>query len=179
MKKSFAMAFIMLNFATYGQIPQHIFNRNNYSHEYANIIDLNDLYLIYNDDRYNIDTIDVKADSGLFEIMWFGRKYMSDTFKLVGLSKADTTHTNYIVLLGHDELYLLRHNVGDTISLIVRRMYKILQKSDVSSDGKARNSICDGNDTYILRTGKKRYKIRCPFLYRLIATAKPISILNE
>ena len=171
----FVLTFIMLNLAAYGQVSQQIFNRSNDYREHANIIDLNDLYLIYNGDMYNIDTIDVKVDSGLFEIMWFGSKHMSDTFKLVGLSKVDTTHTNYFVLLRHDELYLQGYNVGDTISLIVSRMYKIVQKSDARCD----DSLCDGNDVYILKMGEKRYKIRCPFLHRLIARAKPISKLNE
>ncbi len=177
MKKLLVLIFYMLNLVAYGQSSLQVFNRSNPPHEHANIIDLNELCIIYNGDRYDIDTIDVKIDSGLFEIMWFGREYMSDSFKLVGLSKVDTTHTNYFILLRHDELYLDGHNVGDTISLIVRRMFKIVQEKEMSGD---KNILGDEeNDLYILKTGEKRYKIRCPFLHRLIATAKLIPILNE
>ena len=177
MKRFFLATFLMLNLTLYGQIYPQIFSRGDNFREYANIIDLNDLYLIYNGDRYKIDTIDVKADSGLFEIMWFGNEHMSDSFKLVGLSTVDTTLTNYFVLLRHDELYLQNHNVGDTISLIVRRMFKIVQEKEMSSDKNIGGN--EDNNLYILKTGEKRYKIRCPFLHRLIATAKPIPILDE
>lgn len=177
MKRFFLATFLMLNLTLYGQIYPQIFSRGNNFREHANIIDLNELYLTYNGDRYNIDTIDVKVDSGLFEIMWFGSDYASDSFKLVGLSTVDTTLTNYFVLLRHDELYLQNHNVGDTISLIVRRMFKIVQEKEMSGD---KNIFGDEeNSLYILKKGDKRYKIRCPFLHRLIATARPIPMLNE
>lgn len=177
MKRLFLATFLMLNLNLCAQIYPQIFNSGNNFREHANIIDLNELYLIYNGDRYNIDTTDVKNDSGLFEIMWFGSDYASDSFKLVGLSTVDTTLTNYFVLLRNDELYLQDYNVGDTISLIVRRMFKIVQGKEMSGD---KNIFGDEeNNLYILKTGEKNYKIRCSFLHRLIATAKPISILDK
>ena len=66
MKKSFITTFFMLNLSLYGQIYPQIFSRVDTFREHANIIDLNELYLTYNGDRYNIDTIDVKVDAGLF-----------------------------------------------------------------------------------------------------------------
>ena len=177
MKRFFLTTFLMLNLTLYGQIYPQIFSRDNNFREHANIIDLNELYLIYNGCRYIIDTLDVKTDSGLFEIMWFGSDYASNSFKLVGLSTVDTTLTNYFVLLRHDELYLQDHNVGDTISLIVRRMFKIVQEKEMRDDKNIWGD--EENDLYILKTGEKRYKIRCPFLHRLIATAKPIPILDK
>lgn len=177
MKRLFLATFLMLNLSLYGQIYPQIFSRVDTFREHTNIINLDKLYLIYNGDRYNIDTVNVKVDSGLFEIMWIDSGHASDSFKLVGLSKLDTTHTNYFVLLRHDESYLQGHNVGDTISLIVRRMFKIVQKKEMSGDKNVLRE--EENNLYILKTGGKEYKIRCSFLHRLIATAKPIPRLDK
>ena len=139
--------------------------------EKYNIIDLDSLYIIVNGEKISIDTSNLACDTGYFEVFWKGEEFRSKSFHLVGIMKNDSSRVPYVLLLpkNSDTDFYNILNEGDTILLIVKRIFNIAPSvCHIPNDSTHRATISE-NSLYYLKSQKVVYKIICSFLHEQMA----------
>lgn len=143
-------------------------------HETVNVIDMDSLYIKIDNVIFLIDTSDIMADTGLFEITWIGSDYLSDSFYLVEVTKVDASLNTYILLFPKKENEESTDKIkeGDIMPLIVKRLYNIILPKQIDTvSSKLCTTVNCENSLYLFKTNNRKYRIRCSFLHRLIATS--------
>lgn len=145
--------------------------------EKCNTIDLDSLYIIVDGEKISIDTSNLVCDTGYFEVFWKGEEFRSKSFHLVGIMKNDSSRVPYVLLLPRntDTDFYSIINEGDTILLIVKRMFNIAPSvCHVPNDSTLRETISE-NSLYYLKSQKIVYRILCSFLHEQMAKVVWIS----
>lgn len=154
-------------------------------HQAINIINYDSAYVMYDNIKYSIDTLNPVEDSGVFHVYYIGKDYESDRYSVIGVESLQFPYKSYLILTDKDSMCPNGESIyiDSCYHMHIRMLYTLKSPTNVPVEQQKTNEaevelIDDMNDRYcIIRGGRKDY-IRCLSLHKKISISNNVCGLN-
>lgn len=162
-------------------------NRNNtwhvapLKHHVNNIINCDSGYVMYDNIKYSIDTLNTTEDSGVFHVYYMSRNYDSERYRVIGVESLEFPYKAYLILTNKggmcpegaeiriDSCYFMHikklYTIKEPLTTPIERL--ISKEDEIEL-------IDDRNDSYYIVLGGRKDYIRCLSLHKYISISDDI-----
>lgn len=154
-------------------------------HRTINIINYDSAYVIYDNIKYSIDTMNTTEDSGLFHVYYISRNYDSERYCVIGVETLEFPYKSYLIITNKGDICPEGREIciDSCYFMHIRELYSIKEPLTPPIENQKTNRaevelIDDMNDRYfIVRGGRKDY-IRCLSLHKNISISNNVCGLH-
>ena len=150
-------------------------------HHVKNIINCDSAYLIYDNIKYEIDTLNTIEDSGVFKVFHISRDYESERYYVIGVESLQEPNKTYLILTDKEDRCPSGVDmcIDSCYYLHIRKLYVVKEPVDIpvehrETSGGEIELIDDRNDGYYIVRGGRRDFMRCLSLHKTISISHDI-----